>query len=56
MSRLAILSDVHGDLYALRDALVQVERLRCDAIVCAGDLLDYGLFPQETIELLIERR
>jgi putative phosphoesterase len=54
--RLCILSDVHADLHALRDALVQVERLGCDAAVCAGDLLDWGLFPEETIALLRESR
>ncbi len=53
--RLAIISDVHADLHALRDALSQAERAGCDAVVCAGDLVDYGVFPEETIALLIER-
>lgn len=56
MKRLAIVSDVHADVYALRDALAQIERLGCDAVVCAGDLVDYGLFPEETLALLRERR
>jgi putative phosphoesterase len=55
-TRLAIITDVHADAPALRDALAQIERLRCDRIVCAGDLLDYGLFPEETLALLVERR
>jgi 3',5'-cyclic AMP phosphodiesterase CpdA len=54
MSRLAILSDVHADVYALRDALLRIERLGCDAVVCAGDLVDYGPFPEETLALLME--
>lgn len=54
--RIAIISDVHADVHALRDALTQAERLRCDAIVCAGDLIDYGLFPSDVISLLRERR
>jgi predicted phosphodiesterase len=53
--RLAILSDIHADVFALRDALAQAERLRCDAVVCAGDLVEYGLFAEETIALLRER-
>ncbi|MBI2893921.1 MAG: YfcE family phosphodiesterase [Deltaproteobacteria bacterium] len=53
---LGIISDVHADLHALRDALAQLERLGCDAIVCAGDLLDWGLFPEQTIALLREAR
>ncbi len=53
--KLAIITDVHADVHALRDALAQVERLGCDRIICCGDLVDYGLFPEETIRLLMER-
>lgn len=52
MSRLGIISDIH----ALREALVQIERFGCDAVVCAGDLVDYGVFPEQTLTLLRERR
>ncbi len=54
--KLAITTDVHADVHALRDALAQIERLGCDEIVCAGDLLDWGRFPERTIALLQERR
>jgi predicted phosphodiesterase len=56
MALIAIISDVHADVHALRDALVQIERLGCSRIVCAGDLVDYGLFPEETIALMVERQ
>ena len=56
MKRLAIISDLHADVHALRDALAQIERLACDEVVCAGDVLDYGRFPERTIALLQERR
>jgi predicted phosphodiesterase len=54
--RLAILSDVHADVHALNDALAQIDRLGCDRIVCCGDVVDYGLFPDETIDLLVRRK
>jgi predicted phosphodiesterase len=54
--KLAIISDLHADVHALRDALGQIERLGCVEIVCAGDVLDYGRFPERTIALLQERR
>ena len=50
--KLAILSDIHGDLGSLQDALVHIEREACDAIICAGDYVDYGPAPDETIALL----
>jgi len=55
-TRLAIISDVHADVHAVRDTLAQIERLGCSLVVCAGDLVDYGLFPEETIELLGQRK
>ena len=55
LRRLAIITDIHADVHALRDAFAQIERLGCDQIICAGDLVDYGLFPDETIRLLMER-
>ena len=55
-TRLAIISDVHADVHAVRDALGQIERLGCAVVVCAGDIVDYGLFPEETIELLAHRK
>jgi predicted phosphodiesterase len=51
-----VITDVHADVHALEDALTRLERLGCGVIVCAGDLIDYGLFPEETIQLLIAKR
>ena len=56
MTKLAVISDVHADVHALRDALRQIERIGVDRIVCCGDLLDYGLFPEETLSLLRENQ
>jgi predicted phosphodiesterase len=53
--RLAIVSDVHADLHALEDALRCIDAMGCDAIVCAGDTVDYGSFPNETLALLEAR-
>ena len=55
MKRLALLTDLHADVHALRDALDQFAKLNVDEVVCAGDLVDYGLFPEETLALLRER-
>jgi len=55
MTRIAILSDVHADNRALQDALACIERMGIDLVVCAGDLVDYGPFPEETIRLLREK-
>jgi predicted phosphodiesterase len=56
MTRIAIISDVHADAHAVADALTQAARFECSAVVCAGDLVDGGLFPDEAIALLQERK
>jgi putative phosphoesterase len=56
VSKLAVITDVHADVHALRDALKQIDSLGCDRVVCCGDVVDYGLFPEETIALLRERK
>ena len=53
--RLAIFADVHADAAALRDALDRIDEMGCDAVVCAGDLVDYGTEPDATLSLLRER-
>lgn len=55
MTRIAIITDVHADLHALTDALARADQMGCDVVLCAGDLVDGGLFPDETIALLRER-
>jgi putative phosphoesterase len=54
--KLAVITDVHADVHAVEDALREIERMGCERVVCAGDLVDYGLFPEKTIALLRERR
>ena len=52
----AVITDVHADVHALRDALAHIDKLGVDEIVCCGDLIDYGLFPEDTLTLLRERK
>jgi predicted phosphodiesterase len=47
MPRIAILSDIHGNLAALEAVLRDVEAQRPDRIVCLGDTVGYGPFPRE---------
>lgn len=47
MPRIAILSDIHGNLSALEAVLRDVEAQKPDRIVCLGDTVGYGPFPRE---------
>jgi len=47
---LAAFSDVHGNRHALEALLKAVRREACECVVCLGDLVGYGAFPNEVIE------
>jgi len=53
--RLAVLSDVHANLPALRAVLADVDAQRPDAIWVAGDLVGYNPWPNEVLEILRRR-
>jgi predicted phosphodiesterase len=45
--RVAVISDIHGNLHALEAVLAAVADDRVDAIWCLGDLVGYGPRPNE---------
>jgi len=49
---LAVISDVHSNLHAIRAVLEELKDLE---VVCCGDLVGYGAFPNEVIEVIRER-
>ena len=51
--KLLLISDVHGNIQAL-EAVLATEA-DADAVYCAGDLVDYGPFPREVLDLVRER-
>jgi predicted phosphodiesterase len=52
--RVAILSDVHGNLPAFQAVLADIEKEGVDAIWCLGDLVGYGAQPDECVALAKE--
>jgi len=50
--RLAIISDVHGNLSALDAVLADIEGQHLDRVYCLGDLVGYGAFPNEVIDAI----
>ncbi len=52
---IGFISDVHGDVHALRDALRLLGEMGVREVVCLGDVVDYGAFPDETVAVLAAR-
>ena len=51
----AIISDIHGNLEALRAVLEDIDRQQVDAIYCLGDVVGYGPNPCECVKLVKQR-
>ncbi len=53
--RYGIISDVHGNLEALRAVFKKLTAYGCDEIMCLGDIVGYGPCPGECIDFLREK-
>ena len=49
VQRIALLSDVHGNLHALNAVLAQLSHEAIDGAVCLGDVAIFGPQPRETL-------
>jgi predicted phosphodiesterase len=52
MTRIAVLSDVHGNLPALEAVAAEIRRAKPDAVLVAGDLVLYGPDPNGCVDAL----
>lgn len=55
-TKVAIFSDMHGNLAATRAVLDAIDQAAPDAVYCLGDLVGYGAFPNEVAELMRARQ
>jgi predicted phosphodiesterase len=53
--RIAVISDIHGNLEAFQAVLADMEHSRVEAAVCLGDNIGYGPEPEEVVRLVRER-
>jgi predicted phosphodiesterase len=53
--RIAVVSDIHGNLHALEAVLDSISKDAPDAVWCLGDLVGYGPRPNRCCKLVAER-
>jgi predicted phosphodiesterase len=53
--RLAIISDIHGNLEAFREVLADIDQAGVDGIASLGDNIGYGPEPEEVVLLIRQR-
>lgn len=54
MERIAVISDIHGNLEALKKVLSDIETRGIQKIICLGDVIGKGLHPHECLNLIKE--
>lgn len=52
--KLAVISDVHGNLQALEAVLADIEKQKVDEIICLGDTVGYGADSPACLDLVLE--
>lgn len=54
--KIAVISDIHGNLEALNSVLVRIDALNISTIYCLGDIVGYGASPNECVERIRVRK
>jgi putative phosphoesterase len=54
--RIAVISDIHGNFEAVKTAFLDIQERNADTIICLGDVMGYGPYPNETIDFIREKR
>ena len=54
--KLAVISDIHGNLEACQAVLADIDRLGLERVVCLGDNIGYGPEPDQVVRLLRSRK
>ena len=52
--RIAVISDIHGNCFALDSVLQDIRQQGIEQIVCLGDAIQGGAQPAETVQRLRE--
>lgn len=50
--KIGIITDIHSNSIALEKILRYFEKEGCEKIICCGDIIGIGPFPEETVQLV----
>lgn len=55
MNKIALISDVHGNLPALEAVISRLEKEKPDIWICLGDIVGYGPHPSDCIDIIQDK-
>ena len=53
--KIAIISDIHGNLEALKETLKDIKKRNVDKIICLGDIIAKGVHSKECVKLIRQK-
>ena len=54
--KIGIISDIHSNIDALKAVLNEFDKNNIEKIICCGDIIGIGAFPEETVQLLLKKK
>lgn len=51
--KLGIITDVHSNVIALNKIIQKFNREKCDKIICCGDIIGIGPYPEQTVRYIM---
>lgn len=52
--KIGVITDVHNNLTALKVIVERLNQMECDKIICCGDIIGIGPFPEETVQYMMQ--
>lgn len=52
--KLGVITDIHNNLTALRAVVERLNQTKCDKIICCGDIIGIGPYPEETVQYMMQ--
>lgn len=52
--KLGIITDIHNNHTALKVVVERFQQLGCDKIICCGDIIGIGPYPEETVKYMMQ--
>ncbi len=51
--KIGVITDIHNNFTALKAVVKELQQSGCDKIICCGDIIGIGPFPEETVQYLM---
>ena len=52
--KLGVITDIHNNYTALKVVVERLQQLECDKIICCGDIIGIGPYPEETVQYMMQ--